>query len=120
MDNNFAISDQQVLTEVTAFLTQGTTKQKNQLYKFLQDQPRYVPLDSLLSEKELPLKLELIEELHGRLGEDFSTSEEPFHFSNIQIAALSLMSIEALQDLRQDATSIMSVSVPHYQLPLCM
>lgn len=116
MDSTFDISDQAILTEVTAFLTQGTANQKKQLCQYLQEQPRHVPPASLLSEKELPLKLGLIAELRRRLHEDFGTSEEPFYFSNIQIAALSLMSVETLQDLRQDATSMMSASTPHYQL----
>lgn len=79
-----------------------------------------MPLDSLLSEKELPIKLELIEELHKRLSEEFGTSEMLFRFFNIQIAALSLMSVETLQDLRQDASSVMNESTFYYHLPFCM
>ncbi|KAF3067840.1 hypothetical protein CFAM422_008441 [Trichoderma lentiforme] len=117
MDSTLDVSDHAILTEVTAFLAQVTAYQKKQLCQFLQEQPRHVPLDSLLSEKELPIKLELIGELRRRLHEDFGTSRKPFHFSNIQLAALSLMSVETLQDLRQDTISVMRASTPHYQLP---
>ncbi|KAL6824559.1 hypothetical protein J3E69DRAFT_367021 [Trichoderma sp. SZMC 28015] len=115
-NNAFETSDGAILARVTALLAQDTASQRRQLCQFLREQPTRVPLDSLLPKIGLRLKLELIEELHNRLRKDFGTSERPFHFSNIQIAALCLMSVETLQDLRQDATSIMSVSSLHYQL----
>ncbi|KAL7907010.1 hypothetical protein GGI35DRAFT_482376 [Trichoderma velutinum] len=94
MDSTFDISDQAILDDVTIFLAEGTESQKKKLCRFLREHPRCVTLDSIFPEKELPLKLELIGEIRRRLQEDFGTSEEPFQFSNIQLAALSLMSVE--------------------------
>ncbi|QYT03746.1 hypothetical protein H0G86_010695 [Trichoderma simmonsii] len=119
-NNVFESSDGAILARVTALLAQDTASQRRQLCQFLREQPRRVPLDSLLPKIGLRHKLELIEELHKRLQKDFGTSERPFHFSNIQIAALCLMSVETLQDLRQDATSIMGVSTLHYHLSFRM
>ncbi|KAK4077011.1 uncharacterized protein Triagg1_3978 [Trichoderma aggressivum f. europaeum] len=117
MDNAFDISDEAILADATAFLAEATESQKKKLCRFLREHPRRVTLDSIFPEKELSLRLELIGELRRRLQQDFGTSEEPFHFSNIQIAALSLMSVETLQDLRQDASFMMTDSTLYYHLP---
>lgn len=117
---NNAFTDDAILVKVKALLAQDTASQRRQLCQFLREQPIRVPLDSLLTKEGLDEKLKLIEELHRRLREEFGTSERPFHFSNIQIAALCLMSVETLRDLRQDATSLMSVSTLHYQLSFRM
>ncbi|KAL6693289.1 hypothetical protein J3F84DRAFT_401154 [Trichoderma pleuroticola] len=111
MNNAFCIPDLGTLVKVVAFLAQDTASQNQQLYQFLRDHSIRLTLDLISPDKELPLRLELIGELRRRLQGDFGTSEEPFDFSNIQIAALFSMSLETLRDLGQDASFIMSAMI---------
>ncbi|EHK16119.1 uncharacterized protein TRIVIDRAFT_65061 [Trichoderma virens Gv29-8] len=91
------------------------------LQRFIKAQPTHATLDALLPMKELPLKLELIRELEKLVKTDLMSSDNMFHFTNLQLSALSVMSIDTLQDLVKSlirCLHIISHYTPQLQLPL--
>ncbi|KAL7813957.1 hypothetical protein V8C44DRAFT_326797, partial [Trichoderma aethiopicum] len=94
--------DAAVLEAIKSFLSRPSTSQraKDGLLRFLNADPSFSQVASILLMDEMEVRLERIEQVRKRAEEE-QQNGEPFQFTILQLATLLVMPLDSLRDILQ-------------------
>ncbi|KAL6696313.1 hypothetical protein J3F84DRAFT_373689 [Trichoderma pleuroticola] len=101
--------EEEAIAAMRSFFGRASTSQRarNQLMKYLEDDPSFSPTTSIIPTEEIEIRLEMIEEIR-QAHETLYPEAESFHFTTLQFSTFLLMPMDRLRIFHLDPATAFS------------